>query len=75
MKKNDFLQELEELLETDDKLTEDTVLDELEEWDSLAMMSLSTFFDENFDIQANMDEVKKFSKVSDIISFLGSKLQ
>lgn len=48
MTKSDFIAELQEMLQTDDTLAEDTALADLEEWDSLAFMLLIAFFDKNF---------------------------
>ena len=40
---------IEELLDIDEgTLTEDTVLDELDEWDSMSILSLIVYFDEGF---------------------------
>lgn len=75
MTKQEFLNELKNMLETDQEITESTLLEDLDEWDSLAMMSLATFFDENFSIKTKMDQMNKFKTVSDIIAFLGDHIE
>lgn len=53
-------------LETDE-FTADTVLDDLEEWDSLAAISYVVMMDEEFDIVANPVEIQNFKTVQDIL--------
>ncbi|MCX4310756.1 MAG: phosphopantetheine-binding protein [Desulfovibrio sp.] len=48
MTRNDFLIELQEIMQLDDPIAEDADLRDYEEWDSLAFMVLITFFDKNF---------------------------
>lgn len=48
MTKHEFLAALQDMLQTDTELAEDTALAGLEEWDSLAFMVLIAFFDKNF---------------------------
>lgn len=48
MTKNEFLAALQDMLQTDTELAEDTPFAGLEEWDSLAFMVVIAFFDKNF---------------------------
>lgn len=48
MTRNEFLHALQDMLQSDTALADDTALAGLEEWDSLAFMVLIAFFDKNF---------------------------
>ena len=39
MNKEQFLEEMVEVLQTEDEITMDTILEDLEEWDSLSIQS------------------------------------
>ncbi len=57
MKKNDFLAELQDLIQTDDPIQESTDLSSLEEWDSIAFMVLIAFFDKEFGIKLTFEDL------------------
>lgn len=58
---------IKELLDIDDDtLTEDTRLDEINEWDSIAIVSTIAMFDSIFEKVVKADEVKKFKTIKDI---------
>lgn len=62
---------LEEIMELDEgTLTEDTVLEELEEWDSIAALSLIVLMDEKFDKKLTSGEIKHFKTIKDILDFM-----
>ena len=55
MTRQEFLTTLQEMLQCDMELHEDTVLTDLEEWDSLAFMVVIAFFDKNFGQRITFD--------------------
>lgn len=58
---------LQDLLDIDqDILSEETVLDQLSEWDSIAAITIIAMFDSNFGKVVSPDEVKGFITVKDI---------
>ncbi len=62
---------LEEMMELDEgTLSEETMLDEVEEWDSLAHLSLIILMSDNFGKKITAKEIKAFEKVSDILDFM-----
>ncbi len=67
MNKTEFLEELQDVLQRDDALTADMALQEIPEWDSLAMMAVVAFFDRNFDIKLTFNDFKNFKTVEDLI--------
>lgn len=72
MKKEDFLVELEEILQRDEPCAADDVLEEYEEWDSLSKMAVTAFFDKNFGIKLSLDDTKLFITVNDLIAKAGN---
>ena len=64
-KKMELLADLFELEE--DEFSANTILDDLEEWDSLAAISYVVMMDEEFDIVANPNDIKEFKTVQDIL--------
>ncbi len=66
MNKEQFLEEMVEVLQTEDEITMDTVLEDLEEWDSLSIMSTMAFLDKNFGVKTNMTDYKNMATIGDI---------
>jgi acyl carrier protein len=58
---------LEDLLDTEKgALNEDTELDQLSEWDSIAVISIIAMFDSVFDKEITSEEIKEFKTIKDI---------
>ena len=51
MTRDEFLVEMQDVLQTEETLTVDTVLTDLAEWDSLAVMATMAFLDRNFGVK------------------------
>lgn len=66
MNKEQFLEEMVEVLQTEDEITMDTVLEDLDEWDSLSIMSTMAFLDKNFGVKTNMTDYKTMTTIGDI---------
>ena len=49
----------------------DTVLDDLEEWDSLSIMATMAFLDKNFGIKMKLADFRGVSKLDDIMHKVG----
>lgn len=63
---------LEEALELDpNSLTEATILDDIEEYDSMGKLSLIVLCDDEFDKKLSGEQIKEFKTVKDILDFLG----
>jgi len=63
---------LEELFEMDEgSLSAEMVLDELEQWDSMAKLSLIVLMDDEFGKELSGDQIKKFVKIQDVLDFMG----
>ena len=75
MKKKLFLNKLYEELEIEsvNELTEETILHDLDEWDSLTILSLISFIETEFNFNLSADEIENFVKLKDLIDKLGLK--
>lgn len=63
---------IEETLEMDaNTLTEDTVLADVDEFDSMAKLSLIVMCDDEFGKKLSGEELRGFKTVKDILDFLG----
>ena len=71
MTKEEFLVEMQDVLQTDDTLTPETVLSDLAEWDSLSMMATMAFFDKNFGVKIGLKDFKEMNTMSDLIAKAG----
>ena len=71
MSEKEKLALLEETLDVEEgTLSPDTVLRELDEYTSLAMLSLIVMFDDQFGRRVTGAEVKAFRTVSDILALM-----
>lgn len=66
----DLLKEIMELEETD--LNEDTVLTDLVEFNSLAIMGIIALIDENFDMLVEAEKFEEIETVKDLINIVGA---
>ncbi len=71
MTKEDFLTEMQDVLQTDTELTMETVLEELDEWDSLSMMATMAFLDKNFGVKIKIADIKTLATIGDIATKAG----
>jgi acyl carrier protein len=72
MKTGEFLNALEDIMEFDDfKLTTETSLTELEEFDSLAVMGLIAFIDETFEKLIKADKFKTITTIDSLMELIG----
>jgi acyl carrier protein len=68
MTKEEFLVQMQDVLQTDAELSMETVLDELDEWDSLSMMATMAFLDKNFGVKLKIVDLKALGTIGDIAS-------
>lgn len=66
MKKEEFIRGLSELFEYEINLSSDLELD------SIDILGLVVFLDENFSIQKTTEDLSKVSSVKDIVEIVGS---
>jgi len=62
---------LEEMLELDENsLKEETMLTDIEEWDSMAVLMLINLADVKFKKKLVMAQIREFKSIGDILNFL-----
>tara|TARA_B110000093_G_C12792379_1_gene335245 strand:- start:28 stop:249 length:222 start_codon:yes stop_codon:yes gene_type:complete len=68
MKKEQFLEEIKEILLLDEQnITKETQI----EVDSMSSLLLIVFFDENFSKTLSQEKIKKIKKIADLIDIVG----
>jgi acyl carrier protein len=68
MNKQEFLEELTEIMQLVETITEDAVLTEFPEWDSMAYLGAISFFDMEFGKEVSVKELKKITTVAQLIA-------
>lgn len=65
---NEFIEKFAEAIEVEDAsvLNANTEFRNLEEWNSLAYLSVIAFLDEEFDVQIEMADFKKLNTIQEI---------
>lgn len=72
MDNNKKLALLEEMMELEEgTLTVDTKLGDIEEYDSMAKLSLIVLMNDEFGKKLNSNQIKGFQTVKDILDFMG----
>lgn len=72
MKKDEFFAGLLECMEIEPvELSEDSVFKELEDYDSMAVMSIVAFADEKFGAVLAAEELEKMVTVKDLMDLIG----
>ena len=76
MKTEDFINELKDALEIEDEdqeITLETNLKELEEYDSLSVLSIIAMIDKNFNKQVLSSDLVKVITVGNLIELIGKE--
>lgn len=74
MTKIELLEEIQEALQRDDELSLDMKLDELDEWDSLAIISLIALYDDLFSIIITNDKLEKCDTINNLVNLVIDKI-
>jgi acyl carrier protein len=75
MEKQKFIDLVAETIQTDAKLKEGTVLRDIEEWDSLAILTLVGLFKKEFQINLNMNMIAGCRTVADLMAMAKGKVE
>lgn len=71
MTRDEFLKEMQDVLQTETDLTPETILSDLEEWDSLSVMATMAFLDKQFGLKLKLNDFKSMSTMADIMAKTG----
>lgn len=66
MKKDEFLKEMVDVLQTEDEINFDTILETLSEWDSLSVMATMAFLDNSFGVKTTLSDYREMKTIGDI---------
>ena len=66
MTRDEFLTEMQDVLQTEETLSFETVLEELDEWDSLAVMATMAFLDKNLGVKTSISDYLDIKTLEDI---------
>jgi acyl carrier protein len=62
---------IEEMLDVEEgSLNAETRLDEIENWDSMAVISLIALVDEHFNKPLSASQIRKFKTIQDILDYM-----
>jgi acyl carrier protein len=73
MDKQEFLEELTEIMQLDETITLEAVLSEFSEWDSMAYLGAISFFDMEFGKEVTVEELKDITTVAELFALSGEK--
>jgi len=71
MTNSEFLVKLQDELEEENTLTLDTKFKELEGYDSMSILSIIVFIDENFNKKLNTQQFKDISTIQELKELIG----
>lgn len=71
MTRDEFIREMQDVLQTEEELTPETILSDIPEWDSLAIMSTMAFLDSKFGVRTGMGDFAAMKTLGDIADKAG----
>ena len=71
MNREEFLEAMVDVLQTEEEITFDTLLEDLEEWDSLSIMSTMAFLEKEFGVKTSMKDYQNMQTIEDIAKKAG----
>ncbi len=75
MKRFDFLKEIIDSIEIEEEINENMVLDDIEEWDSLAAVTTLALFKQKLGLNIGAQDVKKCQTVKDLLDLGSAKYE
>ena len=66
----DFLSQIKKITEIESDLTLDTNLTNIDEFDSLALMSISAWFTDTFNINVNVSDLQKLQNLNNLYKLI-----
>ena len=74
MRKEEFLNELLEIMQIEINLNESTLLESLEEWDSMAKLAIISLFDLEFKITLTFEKLKDVKTISELMQIANEQI-
>ncbi|OFW87463.1 MAG: hypothetical protein A3B66_04495 [Alphaproteobacteria bacterium RIFCSPHIGHO2_02_FULL_46_13] len=73
MKRSEFLENIIEVVEIENEVTESTVLADIKEWDSLAAVTTLALFNKKLGLKIPASELAKCTTVADLLDLGNSQ--
>jgi len=74
MTKHKLLEKIKETLQREENLSLDMKLKDIEEWDSLGIISMIALYDQLFSIVLTQEQLNSCKTVEDVINLVGDKI-
>jgi len=74
MTKHKLLEKIKETLQREENLSLDMKLKDIEEWDSLGIISMIALYDQLFSIVLTLEQLNSCKTVEDVINLVGDKI-
>lgn len=74
MTKVELLEEIKEALQRDEEISLEMKLEDIDEWDSLANISMISLYDQLFEVVVTADKLKECQTVNDLVDLVSDKL-
>jgi|TARA_B110001469_G_C9427028_1_gene217300 acyl carrier protein len=74
MNKQEFLDELEEIMQLDAPLTGDEVLETFPEWDSMSNLGVMCMFDMELGLTITADELRVIKTIPELLALAGEHI-
>ncbi|WP_027327676.1 acyl carrier protein [Helicobacter pametensis] len=74
MTQQEFLTHIQDALQRDEELAPSMRLDSLEEWDSLAIVSMISLYDTLFNLKVTGNQLRDCQTIQDLIQIIESEL-
>lgn len=75
MTKDDFLNELSEIMQLESPIKDTEILTIYTEWDSMTKLSVMSLFDMEFGISLSVDQIKTIETVSELIELAADQIK
>lgn len=75
MKRSEFLKEIIDTIEIEEEVGEESVLDDIEEWDSLAAVTILALFKQKMGLNVGAQDVKKCKTVKELLDLGAAKYE
>ena len=73
MQVEEFIKKLTEIIDTEEKLTLEKKLTDIEDWDSLSLVSFLSFCNSKLKLSVTPEEIKAAQTVADLFKIAGGK--
>ena len=74
MTKYELLEEIKETLQRDEEISFAMVLEDIEEWDSLANISMISLYDQLFGVIVTSETIEECKTIGDLVQLVDDKI-